>query len=194
VGVLANIFLMQIEKTPIKDLVILRPRVFADNRGFFLESYNKRTMTELGISSEFVQDNRSFSKRGTLRGMHLQVGDSAQAKLVTCLSGSVLDVAVDLRPKSATFGQHFSVVLDAAEKTQFFVPRGFAHGFIVLSETAEFFYKCDNFYNPKAEIGIMYNDPEMGINWRLNPSEFILSDKDKVNGSLANFIQAKYKL
>lgn len=178
---------MQIEKTPIEGLVVLRPRIFEDARGYFFESYNKKQLEEVGITSTFVQDNRSYSQYGTLRGLHFQYGDASQAKLVSVLSGKVLDVAVDLRVDSPTYGQHFSIELDAASKVQFYIPRGFAHGFVVLSETAEFFYKCDNFYNPKKESGIMFNDPELNIDWKLPLGDLILSDKDMLNPRLKDF-------
>lgn len=169
---------MEVIKTPIEDLLIIKPKVFGDHRGFFMESYNQKTWSEAGLDYNFVQDNRSFSKKGTLRGLHFQTGESSQAKLVTCLSGEVLDVAVDLRSDSKTYGEHFTIELNAEEKTFFLVPRGFAHGFIVLSETAEFFYKCDNYYDPANEAGIIYNDPTFNIDWKIAESKLILSEKD----------------
>lgn len=174
-------------ETPIKDLYELRPKVFGDHRGYFLESYNANTMKELGINIDFVQDNRSFSKKGTLRGFHLQTGKAAQTKLVTCLSGKVLDVVVDLRDGSSTYGKSFSIELCSEKKNQLLIPRGFAHGFLVLTETAEFFYKCDNFYNPAMETGIIYNDPDLAIDWGMDESELILSEKDTKLPTLKEF-------
>ena len=169
---------MEVIKTPIQDLLIIKPKVFGDHRGFFMESYNKKTWSEAGLNYDFVQDNRSFSKKGTLRGLHMQTGDAAQSKLVTCLSGKVLDVVVDLRDGSSTYGKSFSIELCSEKKNQLLIPRGFAHGFLVLTETAEFFYKCDNFYNPAMETGIIYNDPDLAIDWGMDESELILSEKD----------------
>jgi dTDP-4-dehydrorhamnose 3,5-epimerase len=171
---------LKVEDTKFKDLYVLNPTVHGDHRGFFIESYNANTLKELGISYTFVQDNRSFSKKGILRGLHFQTGESAQTKLVTCLSGKVLDVVVDMRQGSKTYGQHFSIELCSEKKNQLLIPRGFAHGFIVLTETAEFFYKCDNFYNPSSEQGLMYNDPDLCIDWKLSEEEIILSDKDEI--------------
>jgi dTDP-4-dehydrorhamnose 3,5-epimerase len=171
---------MNFKNTSIAGLKILEPRIFGDHRGYFYESYNKKTLLAAGIDCEFVQDNRSKSVRGVLRGLHYQIGEYAQAKLVTVLSGEVLDVAVDLRPDSPTYGQHHSILLSAENKTQFFVPRGFAHGFVVLSETAEFFYKCDNFYNKESEGGIRFDCPILNIDWQIELEAIQLSDKDKV--------------
>lgn len=178
-------------ETPIKDLLIFEPKIFNDSRGFFFESYNQRTFAEAGIERPFVQDNQSLSTYGTLRGLHLQRGEAAQAKLVRVLQGSVLDVAVDLRRESPTFGQYFSIELTAENKKQLYVPRGFAHGFVVLSEMAEFFYKCDNFYSPGSEVGIMYNDKTLNVDWMLSDDDLILSDKDKV---LLSFDEAVIQL
>jgi dTDP-4-dehydrorhamnose 3,5-epimerase len=172
---------MRIEKTPLDGCLLIHDTYFEDERGFFLESYNaKRFRLETGIDSLFVQDNQSRSSRGTLRGLHFQTGEFAQAKLVRVLRGEVLDVAVDLRTTSPTFGQHYSVQLSEASRTQLFVPRGFAHGFLVLSEEADFFYKCDNYYNKDAESGIIFNDPEININWGMNVDELIISPKDLI--------------
>lgn len=166
---------------------IIEPKIFTDTRGYFLESFNKNTFIDgIGQTVEFVQDNQSFSTKGVLRGLHYQTGDQAQAKLVRVLSGEVLDVAVDIRPGSATFGQHVSVVLSGENQKQMFIPRGFAHGFLVLSDTATFFYKCDNFYHKGSEGGIIYNDPALGIDWNLPESELIISDKDTVLPTLEN--------
>lgn len=173
---------MKVEQTPLKDCYIIHDTHFADSRGYFFESFNQQTFAGLtGLDVHFVQDNQSASTKGVLRGLHFQKGAAAQAKLVRVLQGSVLDVAVDLRKDSPTFGQHFTLELSEASHTQLFIPRGFAHGFIVLSEKAVFFYKCDNYYNKAAEGGLMYNDPQLGINWQLPQQELILSDKDKVN-------------
>lgn len=166
------------EKGP-KGCYILEPSVFEDERGYFMESFNhKRFMDGIGQDITFVQDNQSFSKKGVLRGLHFQRGAYAQAKLVRVLSGAVLDIAVDLRKDSKTFGEHVSVELSSENKRQFFVPRGFAHGFIVLSETADFFYKCDNYYHKESEGGIIYNDSFLNIDWKLSDSEIQVSEKD----------------
>ena len=173
--------------TKLKGCFILEPKIISDERGYFIESFNKNTF-EKGIGQEvnFVQDNQSFSKRGVLRGLHYQTGNYAQAKLVRVLQGEVLDVAVDLRPNSQTYGQYESVLLTAANQRQFFVPRGFAHGFLVVSETATFFYKCDNFYNKESEGGLMYNDPKINIDWQFPTENLIISEKDQVLPTLEN--------
>lgn len=173
---------MRIEATPLKDCLIIHDTVFRDERGYFFESFNKRTFLEkTGLDIDFVQDNQSRSQYGVLRGLHFQKGGYAQAKLVRVLEGNVLDVVVDLRKDSPTFGKSFSMELSAGSDTQLFVPRGFAHGFIVLSEAATFFYKCDNYYNKESEGGLAYNDPELAIDWKVDPADIILSDKDRVN-------------
>ncbi|MBV6438513.1 MAG: dTDP-4-dehydrorhamnose 3,5-epimerase [Haliscomenobacteraceae bacterium CHB4] len=164
--------------TPIPGLIVFEPRIFPDERGYFFESYNLRTWEEAGIRMNFVQDNQARSTRGVLRGLHYQVGDMAQAKLVRVLEGEVLDVAVDIRKGSPTYGQWYSIRLSAENKRQLLVPRGFAHGYVVLSETAEFFYKCDNFYSKAHEGGIRYDDPVLAIDWEFNPSEVIVAEKD----------------
>lgn len=170
---------MKIEATPLKDCFIIHDTVFKDPRGYFFESFNANKFFEhTGLSLNFVQDNQSLSSKGVLRGLHFQRGEHAQAKLVRVLRGSVLDVAVDIRKDSPTFGQHFSIELSEDSHTQFFIPLGFAHGFVVLSESAIFFYKCDNYYNKSAEGGIRYNDEKLGIDWKLPESELILSEKD----------------
>lgn len=171
---------MTIEQTTIKDLVIINPAVFNDERGYFFEAYNQAKFHENGIMYQFIQDNQSFSKRGVIRGLHLQINPFAQAKLVRVLEGEILDVAVDLRKNSATYGQHFSVVLSAANKKQLMVPHGFAHGFSVLSETASVMYKVDQLYHKESERGIRYDDPTLAIDWQLNPEEVIVSEKDLV--------------
>jgi dTDP-4-dehydrorhamnose 3,5-epimerase len=176
---------MKVEQTPLKDCYVIHNTVFKDNRGYFFESFNQQKFAELtGLDVNFVQDNQSSSVRGVLRGLHFQKGDAAQAKLVRVLQGSVLDVAVDLRKDSPTYGQHFTIELTDESNTQLFIPRGFAHGFVVLSDTAVFFYKCDNLYNKAAEGGLMYNDPQLNIDWRLPEGELILSEKDLANPSL----------
>lgn len=175
---------MKLVETGIKDLFIIEPKVFGDHRGYFVETYNQKRFKELGLDYQFVQDNESFSKYGTLRGLHFQKGEFAQAKLVRVLQGKVLDVAVDLRPESSTYGKHVTVELSDENKRLFIVPRGFAHGFVVLSETALFSYKCDNFYTPSQEGGLAYNDPKIGINWIVPTEKLILSDKDLKNPTL----------
>jgi dTDP-4-dehydrorhamnose 3,5-epimerase len=158
--------------------VIITPRVFEDSRGYFFEAYNQEKFHENGITYKFVQDNQSFSKRGVIRGLHLQINPYAQAKLVRVLQGEILDVAVDLRKNSPTYGQHVSVVLSAENKKQLMVPHGFAHGFSVLSETASVMYKVDQLYNKESERGIRYDDPILNIDWQLSPEEVIVSEKD----------------
>ncbi len=169
--------------TPIEGLLIFEPRVFADDRGYFYESFNKNIFLEAGVKDDFVQDNQSKSTYGVLRGLHYQTGEHAQSKLVRVLEGKVLDVAVDIRPDSPTYGQHYSIELSAENQLQFYVPRGFAHGFLVLSDTATFFYKCDNFYNKASEGSIAYNDPTLNIDWKIPHEDVILSEKDTVNPS-----------
>jgi len=180
---------MRIEQTPLKDCFIIHEKVHGDARGYFIETFNQRDFKAAsGLDIEFVQDNQSKSSKGVLRGLHMQRGSSAQAKLVRVLAGSVLDVAVDLRKGSPSFGQHFTIELTAENHKQFFVPAGFAHGFVVLSESATFFYKVDKFYEPGNEVGIMYNDADLNIDWKLADNELILSDKDKVLGSFAEYV------
>jgi dTDP-4-dehydrorhamnose 3,5-epimerase len=178
---------MTITQTGLEGCVVIEPNVIYDGRGYFMESFNEsRFEAATGQPVHFVQDNQSFSERGVLRGLHYQTGSHAQAKLVRVLQGEVLDVAVDIRPGSATYGQHVTIVLSEENHKQLFVPRGFAHGFIVLSPTATFFYKCDNFYNKESEGGIAYDDPALSIDWQMEAAAHILSDKDKVQPSLAN--------
>lgn len=178
---------MKVLETKLKDCFILEPNVFNDSRGCFFESFNAKTFIEhVNSKTVFLQDNESFSTKGVLRGLHYQTGEYAQAKLVRVVQGSVLDVAVDLRQDSKTFGQHVAVELSAENKKQLFVPRGFAHGFIVLSDTAIFSYKCDNYYNKASEAGIIYNDKDLNIDWKLNESDFLVSDKDLVLPTLKN--------
>ncbi|MDI5887439.1 dTDP-4-dehydrorhamnose 3,5-epimerase [Flavobacterium yafengii] len=171
---------MIIEKTTIKDLVLVTPAVYEDSRGYFFEAYNQVQFNANGLEYPFVQDNQSFSKRGVIRGLHLQINPFAQAKLVRVLEGEILDVAVDLRKKSATYGQHFSVVLSAKNKKQLMVPHGFAHGFSVLSETASVMYKVDQLYHKESERGIRYDDPALAIDWQLDANEIIVSEKDLI--------------
>lgn len=171
---------MHIERTHIKDCFIVHDKVFGDERGYFFESFNRRRFLEqTGLDVNFVQDNQSLSQKGTLRGLHFQHGDAAQAKLVRVLKGKVLDVALDLRQGSPSFGQHVTVELDEKSHTQLFVPRGFAHGFVVLSEEAVFFYKCDNYYDKSMEGGIIFNDPDLSVDWQLDASQLLLSEKDR---------------
>ena len=171
---------MTFEKTPIQDLILITPTVFEDSRGYFFEAYNRARFLENGIGYEFIQDNQSFSSRGVIRGLHLQINPFAQAKLVRVLQGEILDVAVDLRKNSATYGQHYSVVLSADNKKQLMVPHGFAHGFSVLSDTASVLYKVDGSYDKNSERGIRYDDPTLAIDWQLRPEEILVSDKDLI--------------
>ncbi|MEM6685924.1 MAG: dTDP-4-dehydrorhamnose 3,5-epimerase, partial [Bacteroidota bacterium] len=163
--------------TPLAGCFVLEPQVFGDSRGSFMETYNEQRFP---AKVHFVQDNQSVSQKGVLRGLHFQKGAYAQAKLVRVIRGEVLDVAVDIRPNSETFGHHFSIILNAENNKQLFVPRGFAHGFVVLKDDTIFAYKCDNFYNKEAESGIIYNDPDIAIDWILPATEILLSEKDKV--------------
>lgn len=169
---------MNILKTAIEGLVIIEPKVFGDSRGYFCETWKKETYEEAGIVCEFVQDNESKSSYGVLRGLHWQAAPYTQAKLVRVISGAVLDVAVDIRKGSSTFGKHVKVELSGDNKRQLFIPRGFAHGFTVLSEEAIFAYKCDNIYMPSAERGMRFDDPALDIDWRVKPDRWNLSDKD----------------
>lgn len=169
---------MPFSPTPIPDLQVFTPRVFGDERGYFMETWNEHTFTAAGIVAGFVQDNEAKSPRGVLRGLHRQAGDHAQAKLVRVISGEVFDVAVDLRPGSPTLHQWFGVRLSGENKKQMFIPRGFAHGYLVLSETAVFSYKCDNFYAPESEAGLRYDDPAIGIEWPDLGMEFIVAERD----------------
>ena len=179
---------MRVEQTPLKDCFIIHEKVNGDARGYFIETYNSRDFkAATGLDIQFAQDNQSRSSKGVLRGLHMQRGAAAQAKLVRVLEGAVLDIAVDLRKDSPNFGQHFAIELTADNHKQFFVPAGFAHGFMVLSETATFFYKVDKFYEPGNEVGIMYNDKDLNIDWKLSAAEIILSEKDKTLGSFAEY-------
>ena len=178
---------MQYIPTKLEGCFILEPKIIYDERGYFMESFNQKSFSD-AINQEinFVQDNQSFSSKGVLRGLHYQTGAHAQAKLVRVLSGEVLDIAVDIRPGSPTFGTYVAVVLSEENKKQFFIPRGFAHGFLVLSETATFFYKCDNFYNKESEGGIIFNDPQINIDWQFPASGLIISEKDQFLPNLQN--------
>ena len=178
---------MIFKETKLQGCYIIEPKIILDERGYFMESFNEKTFQNgVGQAVHFVQDNQSFSSKGVLRGLHYQTGEYAQAKLVRVLQGEVLDVAVDIRPDSPTFGQYEAVILSGENQRQFFVPRGFAHGFLVLSETATFFYKCDNFYNKESEGGIIYNDENININWQFSLEDLIISEKDKVQPTLEN--------
>lgn len=180
---------MTFTETKLKGCFILEPKIVKDERGYFIESFNEKTFQEgIGQKVTFVQDNQSFSNKGVLRGLHYQCGKYAQAKLVRVLQGEVLDVVVDLRPESETYGEYETVLLSADNQKQFFVPRGFAHGFLVLSETATFFYKCDNFYNAASEGGLIFNDETVNINWNFPINELIISEKDQ---NLPNLVNAK---
>jgi len=181
---------MKIISTEINECFILEPKVLTDQRGYFLESFNQKTFTQhTGLDIHFVQDNISFSTKGVLRGLHYQIGEFAQAKLVQVLQGKVLDVAVDIRKKSPTFGKYVSLELSAENKRQFFIPKGFAHGFLVLSDIALFHYKCDNFYNQKHERSIAFDDKTIGIDWNFPKDKFIISEKDKNNPTLESLIE-----
>jgi len=179
---------MEIIKTEIPDLLIIKPKVFEDERGYFFESYNEKNFAENGIRILFVQDNESKSGQGVIRGLHYQLAPYSQTKLVRVIEGKVFDVAVDLRKDSPSYGKWSGIELSAENKVQFLIPKGFAHGFSVLSESATFIYKCDNLYNPKAERGINFNDPFLNIDWQVDPEKAIISPKDKV---YPNFKQAE---
>lgn len=173
--------------TKLEGCFVIEPKVFNDERGYFLESFNENTFQNgIGKSVHFVQDNQSYSSKGVLRGLHYQTGVHAQAKLVRVLQGEVMDVVVDIRPDSKTYGESFSVLLSGENQKQFFIPRGFAHGFLVLSETATFFYKCDNFYNKESEGGIIYNDNSLNIDWQFSDDELLISEKDAILPTIEN--------
>ena len=175
---------MNFIKTEIEGVYIIEPRVFEDDRGYFFESYNEKEFVENGIPNHFVQDNQSKSCYGVIRGLHCQLGDKAQAKLVRVLKGKVLDVAVDIRKGSPTFGKHVAVELSAENQRQLFIPRDFLHGFSVLSEEAIFAYKCDNLYCKEAEFGIRYDDPDIGVDWKIPADKVITSEKDRLANKL----------
>jgi dTDP-4-dehydrorhamnose 3,5-epimerase len=171
---------MRVKQAPVEGCFIVEPKVHIDKRGHFFETFNKANFLELtGLKVDFVQDNQSFSSKGVLRGLHFQKGKHAQAKLIRAVKGQVLDVAVDIRKNSPTFGSHFSLIISEKNQKQLYIPRGFAHGFVVLSETAIISYKCDNFYNKNAESGIVFNDPYLNINWLLEEEKIINSERDK---------------
>jgi len=173
--------------TKLEGCFIVEPKIILDERGYFMESFNENAFQK-GVNQQvhFVQDNQSYSSKGVLRGLHYQTGEHAQAKLVRVLHGEVLDVAVDIRPDSLTFGHYEAVLLSGENQIQFFIPRGFAHGFLVLSDTATFFYKCDNFYNKESEGGISYNDKSINIDWGFPSENLIISEKDKVQPNIEN--------
>jgi len=178
---------MNVITTPFEGLFILEPRVFGDERGYFFESFNEQVFEQAtGFRNKFVQDNQARSVKNVLRGLHYQNEPIAQTKLIRCLSGSIWDVVVDLRKDSATYKQWYGVELSDENKRQFLVPRGFAHGYSVLSDSAEVFYKCDNFYSKENEGGVLYNDPSLGIDWKINLADAIVSDKDKVQPLLVD--------
>jgi dTDP-4-dehydrorhamnose 3,5-epimerase len=181
---------MKIHQTSLQDCYVVEPTLFKDERGYFFESFNENKFNELtGNTTQFVQDNQSFSSYGVLRGLHFQQGLYAQAKLVRVLQGVVLDVAVDLRLESPTYGKYFTIELTAENNLQLFIPRGFAHGFVVLSEVATFFYKCDNFYHKASEGGILYNDPALNIDWQVPATDILVSEKDRVLPSFNQLAQ-----
>ncbi|NNT71060.1 dTDP-4-dehydrorhamnose 3,5-epimerase [Flavobacterium sp. IMCC34852] len=173
--------------TKLEGCFIIEPKIILDERGYFMESFNEKTFQNgVGQEVHFVQDNQSYSSKGVLRGLHYQTGVHAQAKLLRVLQGEVLDVAVDLRSNSPTYGQYESVILSGENQRQFFVPRGFAHGFLVTSNTAVFFYKCDNFYNKESEAGVIYNDKTINIDWGFPVENLIISEKDRIQPALEN--------
>lgn len=176
---------MEVIKTEIEGVVIIEPKIFGDERGYFFESFNAAEFArKVGVNTVFVQDNESKSKYGVLRGLHFQKGEFAQSKLVRVVEGRVIDVAVDIRRGSPTFGKHVAIELSKENKRQLFIPRGFAHGFAVLSEEAVFQYKCDNLYAPEHEGAIAWNDPKIGIDWQIRPEDAILSEKDRKHPTL----------
>ena len=181
---------MEVIKTTIEGVVIIKPRIFGDERGYFFESYNKRDFTEKVGKVDFVQDNESKSRYGVVRGLHFQKPPFAQSKLVRVIVGKVLDVAVDIRKGSPTFGKHVAVELTAENHLQFFMPKGIAHGFAVLSEEAVFQYKCDNFYAPQSEGAIAWNDPALAIDWQIPADKVILSEKDKQHPLLSEIVDS----
>ena len=186
---------MKFELTPLADCYKISPTIFEDNRGHFFESYNHKLFAEAtGLSTNFIQDNQSRSSNGVLRGLHLQLGDAAQAKLVRAIEGDILDVVVDLRPESSSFKQHYCCILSAENKTQLFVPKGFAHGFMVLSDFATIHYKADNYYTPSSESGLIYNDKDLAIDWRLKDEEVSTSAKDLLLPTLKSFIETNFNL
>ncbi len=180
-------------KTDFEDVYVFEPKVWGDHRGYFMESFNVSTLKETTITHPFIQDNEAKSCKGVLRGLHYQIPPYDQSKLVRVVVGEVLDVIVDIRPQSKTFGKHFSIILNDENKKQLFVPRGFAHGYVVLSDEAIFAYKCDNVYNKDAEGGILYNDPALNINWMIDENELLLSEKDLEQPLLKNHRAFKHE-
>ena len=171
---------MTVEETHLRGCFVVSPKIFEDNRGSFFESFNQKVFNELiGDSIDFIQDNQSKSSKGVLRGLHYQTGEHAQSKLVRVIKGKVLDICVDIRTDSLTFGNYFSIILDDLDNKQLFIPKGFAHGFLVLEDNTIFSYKCDNYYNKSSESGIKYNDPKLKIDWNFPENELLLSEKDK---------------
>ena len=179
---------MNLIKTKLDGLVVLKPTVFKDNRGYFMESFNQKNINKLVGNVNFVQDNESESSRGVLRGLHFQKPPYAQSKLVRCLKGKILDVALDLRNDSKTYGMIETILLSEVNKEQLFIPKGFAHGFVVISESATLSYKVDNYYKPESESGIIWNDPDLNIDWKINEKEIIVSEKDKRLPTFNNII------
>lgn len=178
---------MKVIETPFEGLFVIEPMVIEDDRGFFMESYNKQRLSDAGISIDFVQDNHSRSHQGVIRGLHFQNPPYEQTKLIRSIAGDILDVVVDIRKNSKTYGQHFSVLLSANNKKQLLVPAGFAHGFVALSPEVEILYKCDQFYNKESEGGLRFDDPELGIDWQLDLSRAIISEKDRQHPSFREF-------
>ncbi len=177
---------MIVEKTFIEGLLVLKPKVFEDSRGYFFESFNQKLLEEVGVKESFVQDNQSHSQKGVLRGMHFQKEPYAQGKLVRVIKGAVLDVAVDIRKKSPTYGEYFSIELSEQNKTMFWIPIGFAHGFLTLQDDTIFHYKCSNYYNKESEGSVIWNDKDININWNIESP--LLSEKDKIGVALKEFI------
>lgn len=171
---------MKVSETHLEGCFVIEPKVFEDDRGSFFESFRKEVFEKkTGLKVDFIQDNQSISQKGVLRGLHMQKGEFAQAKLVRVVQGKVLDVAVDIRENSPTFGEHFSIELSSENNTQLFVPKGFLHGFVTLENNTIVVYKCDNYYNVEMESGVLYNDPELNIDWMLTAEEIVVSEKDK---------------
>ncbi|UEG53975.1 dTDP-4-dehydrorhamnose 3,5-epimerase [Mucilaginibacter daejeonensis] len=179
---------MKVTTTAIEGLLIIEPRIFPDDRGYFFESYNKKKFEDAGIIADFVQDNQSFSQKGTLRGMHAQAPPFAQGKLVRVIQGRVLDIAVDIRKDSPTYGQHVSVELSSENQLQFWVPPGFLHGFVTLEDDTIFTYKVTNYYDKDSEIGVLWNDPTLALGWGVNETEVLLSPKDELLQKFDDFV------
>ncbi|MEA1873156.1 MAG: dTDP-4-dehydrorhamnose 3,5-epimerase [Bacteroidota bacterium] len=179
---------MELIKTDIPDLMLIKPKIFGDERGYFFESWRDEWLENLGIKTRFIQDNQSSSRHGVIRGLHYQMSPHPQAKLIRVLQGNILDVAVDIRKGSLTFGKHVAVELSEENKLQFYIPHGFAHGFSVLSEYAIIAYKCDAYYHPETEHGIMWNDPQLNIDWKIDAQKVIISEKDQKNKGFSEAI------